>query len=150
MTKSEKSAGKGNSKGGLVPALGISSLLATLGGFAVSTLLSTGPGEHPYSAAALAPPALTKVLDVPPVVTNLAAPESSFVRVQLALVVGKSANLDVNSFATDVATHLRALPLERLQGSIGLLHLREDLYDRADVRFAGQVQELIIHDLVVQ
>ena len=50
----------------------------------------------------------------------------------------------------DAIGYLRTLSLPLMEGSSGLLHLREDLNDRARIRSGGKVRDLIIHTLIVE
>jgi flagellar FliL protein len=50
----------------------------------------------------------------------------------------------------DVMAYARSLSLAQIQGASGLYHLREDLSERAQIRGAGKVHEIIIQSLVVQ
>ena len=137
---------------GIVIPLVIVTVLGAAGGFLLTRQLAAGSAIAGADAdAPQAATASTKILDVSPVVTNLASPPGAFIRLQLSLVVEKSANAaDANQFATDVTAYLRTVPIERLTGPAGLQQLREDLRERADIRLAGQVRDIILHDLVVQ
>ena len=137
---------------GLLIPLVLVTLIGGGGGFLLTRQLASGGATA--SADADAPRAVvatTKIIDVPPVITNLAAPPGAFIRLQLSLVVEKNATVaEANQFATDVTAYLRSVPIERLTGPAGLQQLREDLRERADIRLAGQVRDIILHDLVVQ
>ena len=50
----------------------------------------------------------------------------------------------------DTVAYLRTLSLPLIEGASGLLHLREDLNDRARIRSGGKVRDLIIHTLIVE
>jgi flagellar protein FliL len=50
----------------------------------------------------------------------------------------------------DIMTYLRTLSLSQLEGPSGLLHLRDDLNERASMRTNGRVAELVLESLVVQ
>jgi flagellar protein FliL len=89
-----------------------------------------------------------------PVVTNLANSESDWIRLE-ASIVYKSGD-DMNSDALvaetrqDVLAYLRTVSLSQVQGPSGLLHVREDLNERAKIRSKGTIQELVLETLVIQ
>jgi len=88
------------------------------------------------------------------IVVNLAAPSSTFVRIEAAIIFKKGAltNPDVTAaeIRDDIVGYLRTLSLSQLEGPSALQHLREDLNDRAAVRSEGKVSELVLQSLVVQ
>ncbi len=133
----------------LVPLVVVTALGAG-GGFVLTGQL-TGSASTPEAVAPASTFEQTRMIDVPPVITNLASPAGAFIRLQVSLVVEKNAKPDdANKFATDITAYLRTVPIERLSGPAGLQQLREDLRERADIRLAGQVHDIIMHDLVIQ
>ncbi|WP_052763752.1 flagellar basal body-associated FliL family protein [Microvirga massiliensis] len=50
----------------------------------------------------------------------------------------------------DTLAYLRTVSLAQIQGPSGLLHLREDLNERVQIRSKGAVKELVIQALIVQ
>lgn len=96
----------------------------------------------------------TNLHRLPPVVANLATPEDAWVRVEASIVFDDEAidnpELIAGEIAEDMLAYLRTVSLGQIQGASGLLHLREDLNDRAAIRSSDRVRELIIETLVVQ
>jgi flagellar protein FliL len=95
-----------------------------------------------------------EVRELPAIVTNLAVPPDIRVRLQASIVFDKKAVSNANILAAeisaDVLTFIRSSTLSQFQGASGLLHLREDLTERAAIRSNGEVKEFIIEALVVQ
>jgi flagellar FliL protein len=95
-----------------------------------------------------------EVRELPAIVTNLASPADARVRLQASIVFDKKAVSNANILAAeiggDVLTFMRSSTLAQFQGASGLLHLREDLSERAAIRSNGEVKEFIIEALVVQ
>jgi flagellar protein FliL len=93
-------------------------------------------------------------LDLPPVVTNLAAPTDIWVRVEATLIFeGKTlphGEALAGQIAGDILAFMRTVTLQQIQGVAGLNHLRQDLNDRVATRSEGHVREVIIKSLVVQ
>ena len=94
------------------------------------------------------------LLDLPPVITNLADPTSAWVRLQTAIVYDKKAVPKPQMLAArigeDILAYMKTATLAQIGGASGLEHLREDLNERAAIRSDGHVRELIIQTLVVQ
>ncbi len=99
-------------------------------------------------------PSQTGVKELPPMVTNLAAPNGAVIRLQAAIVYNKAdtTQLDVMAvrIADDSMAFLKTLTLAQLQGAEGLQHLREDLGERASMRSEGRVHDVLIEMLVVE
>jgi flagellar protein FliL len=118
------------------------------------------PKEAPSPLKPLGEPGGTKysgdtaVQEVPPVVTNLAAPEGSWVRVQVSIVFDRKALQKPEAAAAeiggDILGFMRTLTAAQISGASGLQHLREDLTERAAIRSGGLVRELILQSVVVQ
>jgi flagellar FliL protein len=112
---------------------------------------SEPPAVHGKKAAR--PPEAIIVRPLPAIVTNLASPQKTWVRMEAAVVVGDPAadsNAMAAAIAEDVVAFLRTVPITQLEGSSGFLHLREDLNDRARIRSGGKVRELVIQSLVLE
>ena len=101
-----------------------------------------------------AAPSLRMMKELTPVVTNLAAPEGSWIRLQTAIVYDKTdaPGMDLLSgkLNEDILAYVRTLTLEQIQGASGLESLRDDLNERAQLRSDGKVRELLIEMLVVR
>jgi flagellar FliL protein len=115
-----------------------------------------GGGGHGAPAAAKETPApvRTNLKELAPIVTNLAAPETSWVRLQATLVYDGEAtaltDILVSEVTADIVAFLRTMSLESIEGADGLRRLHEDLSERAVIRSEGKIRELIIQALVVQ
>lgn len=89
-----------------------------------------------------------------PVVANLAGSSNDWIRIEVAVVfpagsAEKSVKL-MAEYRQDLLGFLRTVNLAQIQGPSGLVHLREDINDRAKIRFKGDIKEIIIESLVVQ
>ncbi len=90
---------------------------------------------------------------LPAIVTNLASPQKTWIRLEASIVFVDAAadsNALAAAVAEDVVAFLRTVPVAQLEGPSGFLHLREDLNDRARLRSAGKVRELVIQSLVLE
>ncbi|WP_018264568.1 MULTISPECIES: flagellar basal body-associated FliL family protein [Methylosinus] len=117
-----------------------------------------GHGGHgaaaPAEGAKDAPQAKMKLKELTPIVTNLASPETGWVRLQASIVYDSQAvpqpDILISQVTADIVAFLRTMTLASLEGSDGLRRLHEDLTDRAATRSEGHIQEVIIQALVVQ
>jgi flagellar basal body-associated protein FliL len=92
--------------------------------------------------------------ELPPIVTNLASPESKWVRIQVSIVydpktIPHSEALTAE-LMSDIVGYLRTVSLPSIEGANGLRRLQEELSDRASIRSEGAIREFIIQSLVVQ
>lgn len=89
-----------------------------------------------------------------PIVTNLAGPKGTWIRLEAAIVVaadgGKEDNMLAGKISEDIVAYLRTVPMGQIEGANGFQNLREDLNERARVRSAGRVREVVIQSLVVE
>lgn len=110
-----------------------------------------GAGE---GAGKETPPPKMKLKELPPIVTNLAAPETGWVRLQAAIVYDVQAvpqpEILISEVTADIVTFLRTTTLASIEGADGLRRLHEDLTERASIRSEGRIHEFIIQALVVQ
>jgi flagellar FliL protein len=92
--------------------------------------------------------------DLPPIVTNLANPSDTWVRLEAAIVFDPKTlphpDVVAAEIATDELAYLRTISVQELQGPIGLENIRQDLRDRALVRSNGKVIDLLLKTLVLQ
>jgi flagellar protein FliL len=96
----------------------------------------------------------TSLIDLPPVITNLADPPTAWVRLQASIVYDNKAvpkpELLAAKVAEDVLAYMKTVTVAQIGGASGLEHLREDLNERASIRSDGHIRELIIQTVVVQ
>ncbi|WP_454916023.1 flagellar basal body-associated FliL family protein [Xanthobacter sediminis] len=164
MADPSSDANPGTSRRGLLIAVAVLTLIALGMGAGIGYLLGNSV-EAAVSARMAADPAdkalpplrytgdLT-IKELKPLVVNLAAPSSTFVRIEAALVFknGALANPDVTAAEVreDIMAYVRSLSLSQLEGPSALQHLREDLNDRANTRSQGKITELVLGTMVVQ
>ncbi len=143
--------------------LGLLTLLSALigGGFGVVMTSNIEKRiEEKYKAASekvvVASPYTGEIAvrKVAPIVTNLSGAGNDWVRLETSIVykTGQEVNPDVMATETrqDILAYMRTLSLAQIQGPSGLLHVREDLNERAKIRSKGIIQEVVIETLVVQ
>lgn len=113
-------------------------------------------GEEPADVAAVEPeePVPVKAFPFPPVLTSLAAPSGTWIRIEGSMLVSEQASekpeILVEQAATNILAFLRTLKLSQIEGPSGLLYFRQDLNDLVSSMSEGQVREVLIHGLVVE
>jgi flagellar FliL protein len=110
--------------------------------------------EAPERPVASAFNANARLRKISPVVTNLAAPAGTWIRMEGSVVTDQlneeEASVLVARLGEDIVSYLRTVTPAQIEGARGLQYLREDLNERAAIRSGGKVRELIIETLVVQ
>lgn len=140
------------------------------GGGAVFAHLSQGNAKEPAKEAASKKSAKDKkadksavkkpaevqpmVVSLPPIVANLEAPESRWVRFEASLLVvadGEPVSEELrHRVAQDLMARIRQFKLSEIEGVEGLLNLRTDLTELARIRTQGKALDLIINGLIVE
>jgi flagellar FliL protein len=111
------------------------------------------PGDKTASAPACGSGG-SNMIDMPPIVTNVASPPDVWIRLEATLVFDAKTlphpEVVAAEIATDELAYLHSVSINELQGPIGLENIRQDLRDRAFVRSGGKVSDLLIKTLVLQ
>ena len=110
--------------------------------------------DKPAESPASAPAQSSTIVDLPPIVTNLGAPQDTWVRLEGSIIFDPKTlprpEAVAGQIGDDVLAYLRTVTLHQLEGSIGLENIRQDLNERAATRSGGKVQLFVIRTLVVQ
>src|SRR5271170_3043447 len=140
------------------------SLKASLIELAVVVILAAFAGAAFEASRAGAPPGADKagespaepstIVDLPPIVTNLGAPQDTWVRLEGSIIFDPRTLPHPDAVAgrigDDILAYLRTVSLRQLEGPIGLENIRQDLNERAAIRSDGKVRAFVIRTLVVQ
>jgi flagellar protein FliL len=109
------------------------------------------PGESPAGAPPAQP---STIFDLPPIVTNLGAPQDTWIRLEGSIIFDPRTLPHPDAVAgrigDDILAYLRTVSLRQLEGPIGLENIRQDLNERAAIRSDGKVRGFVIRTLVVQ
>lgn len=96
----------------------------------------------------------SSLFELPTIVTNLSAPQETWVRLEASLLYDPKVTPHPEALGAeigdDVLAFLRTTSLTQLRGAAGLQYLRQELNDRVATRSGGAVKELVIRTLVVQ
>ncbi len=162
---------RGAKKGGMMPtiiAVTVVTLIAAGAGAGIGSMLAS---SAPPAAAAPEPepehqaedeghaapksdieaaqetPVPLQLIELKPVLTNIYSPEDAWLRIEASLVVKQDGTLNGEVLAAEVESDtlafLRSVQLAQVEGSRGLLHLRDDLRERAKLRSDAVVDYLI-------
>jgi flagellar protein FliL len=95
-----------------------------------------------------------RVMALPAIVTNLASPEQTRVRIEASVLLDGDLKEDAAALpakiAEDIVAYLRTVPLAYFEGAGGFQNLREDLNDRSRVRSNGRVKDLIVQAFIIE
>lgn len=151
-------AGRG---GGILPVLTITGL-AALAGSGFGLFLGKGETGLPsaYRAASEAASSLQgeprpdiRLQAVPSILTNLAGPGKTYIRLEATLALdpdASGAEALAAKIGEDFLAYLRTTTLAQIEGPGGFQFLREDLIDRARIRSEGKVRDVIIQAFAVE
>jgi flagellar protein FliL len=110
------------------------------------------PTQESSGSAPTAQP--STIIDLPPIVTNLGAPQDTWVRLEGSIIFDPKTlphpEAVAGQIGDDVLAYLRTVSLHQLEGPIGLENIRQDLNERAATRSGGKVHAFVIRTLVVQ
>src|SRR6202035_4838966 len=115
---------------------------------------STAADKPMQETTASAPSAqASTIVDLPPIVTNLGAPQDTWDRLAGAIIFDPKTLPHPEAVASqigdDVLAYLRTVSLHQLEGPIGLENIRQDLSERAATRSGGQARAFVIRHFVV-
>ena len=150
-------AAAGNSLKASLIELAVVVILAAFAGAAFEASRAGAPpgADKPAESSAGASPAEpSTIVDLPPIVTNLGAPQDTWVRLEGSIIFDPGTLPHPDAVAgrigDDILAYLRTVSLRQLEGPIGLENIRQDLNERAAIRSDGKVRAFVIRTLVVQ
>lgn len=110
-------------------------------------------GARVEAAASPPPPAAMKTLLLPPILTVVAKPRNTWLRLEIALLAPPDEHgieEQLGQLGDDMLTYLRTIEVSQIEGPSGLRFLKDDLLERARTRTNGQVQDIVIRTLVLE
>jgi flagellar FliL protein len=145
------------SRGGSLIEWAIVVCLAASAGAAFEALRPAAPApDKPMQESTASAPLAqaSTIVDLQPIVTNLGAPQDTWVRLEGSIIFDPKTlphpEAVAGQIGDDVLAYLRTVTLHQLEGPIGLENIRQDLNERAATRSGGKVQAFVIRTLVVQ
>lgn len=144
----------------LLIAGGILTLVAAGGGWFLGAQIGKEIAPHPITPNNKQ---VEKTVDIissnnnvtvlPPILTNMSAPDTSWIRLECSLVAQPGEIISpalASEISNDFLAFLRDSSIAQIKGASGLMNLREDLLDRARTRSNGKVTNVLISSLVVE
>ena len=147
---------KGSARGSLIELAIVVCLGVCVGAAFEAWRPVAAPGPvKPVEASAAAPQAEpSTIFDLQPIVTNLGAPQDTWIRLEGSIIFDPRTlphpEAVAGQIGDDILAYLRTVSLHQLEGPIGLENIRQDLTERAATRSGGKVRAFVIRTLVVQ
>ena len=145
------------SRGGSLIEWAIVVCLAASAGAAFEALRPAAPApDKPMQESTASAPLAqaSTIVDLQPIVTNLGAPQDTWVRLEGSIIFDPKTlphpEAVAGQIGDDVLAYLRTVTLHQLEGPIGLENIRQDLNERAATCSGGKVHAFVIRTLVVQ
>ncbi len=145
------------SRGGSLIEWAIVICLAASAGAAFEALRPAPPApDKPMQESTASAPSAqaSTIVDLPPIVTNLGAPQDTWIRLEGSIIFDPKTlphpEAVAGQIGDDVLAYLRTVSLHQLEGPIELENIRQDLNERAATRSGGKVHAFVIRTLVVQ
>ena len=106
---------------------------------------SSGHDETPV------PPGSLVTMEIPAIITNLAAPRETWIRLELAVrFVGNPSPQLIEDIHQDLLAFVRTMRLEQIEGPSGYLHFKSDLAERAAIRSGGAARSVLVKVLLFE
>ena len=105
-------------------------------------------GEHGEAVAAGNP----LMLDLPPIMTNIAAPSDVWLRVELSVIFDEPPKDPAlaDAIHQDLLAFVRTVKMHQIEGASGFQHLKADLGERASIRSGGHAKSILIRTLLFE
>jgi flagellar FliL protein len=91
------------------------------------------------------------VYPLPAIMTNLAAPTDTWIRIEAAAVFDGEVDASMADMVhQDLLAYVRTVKLHQVEGPSGFLHMKDDLNERARIRSGGKVKTILIRTIVFE
>lgn len=109
-------------------------------------------GGHGQMPVATAPMASGRLVDLGPITTNLAVPDTIWIRLELSLLFEKEPeDPDLPLIIQqDVMAYIRTVKLVQVQGASGYQHFKSDILERARIRSKGIVKDVLVRTMIFE
>jgi flagellar FliL protein len=113
---------------------------------------SAGHDASGHEGGETAPAAQSNVVDIPAITTNLAVPDTIWMRLELSLVFEHPPEDPelINLIHQDLMAYIRTVKLMQIEGPSGYQYLKSDLLERARIRSNGLVKAVLIRTMLVE
>jgi flagellar FliL protein len=91
------------------------------------------------------------VVQLDAITTNLAYPTENWIRLEVALLFKGAPDVAMaEQIHQDIASYLKTVSLQQIQGPRGFQYLKDDIEERVDLRSEGRVTNVIFRTFVIQ
>ena len=92
------------------------------------------------------------MLDLPPIMTNIAAPSDVWLRVELSVIFDEPPQDPglADAIHQDLLAFVRTVKMHQIEGASGFQHLKADLGERASIRSGGHAKSILIRTLLFE
>ena len=117
---------------------------------AADTAAVAGHGQAGDAGAATA--SSSRIVDLTPITTNLAVPDTIWIRLELSLVFDKEPEDPelASMIQQDIMAYIRTVKLIQVQGASGYQHLKSDILERAKIRSQGLVKDVLFRTMIFE
>ncbi|TNM66091.1 flagellar basal body-associated FliL family protein [Aliirhizobium smilacinae] len=163
ITAEDETVPKKNTLIPMVGAVVLLSLVGGGGGWLTGKLIAPAPKPAEAAASTHAAegeksgegektaPAVSNLLELTPILTNIGYPAENLIRLQVGLVFdGPPDPALAETVNQNIVAYLRTLSLQQLQGPRGFTYLKGDLEEIASLRSQGRVTKVLIRTFVVE
>lgn len=110
-----------------------------------------GHGEEGKEGEGDEAPVNPRLVPLAPMTTNLAAPDSVWVQLELTLLVDAPQPPElIETVHQDLFAYMRTVKLHQIEGASGYRHLKAELEERARIRSDGHVQQVLVRTLIFE
>lgn len=86
-----------------------------------------------------------------PITTNLEDPADTWIRLELVLVFKEQPEPKIAEMvAQDLLAYLRTVKARQVDGASGFQHLKSDLDERAQIRSAGKIEQVLVKTMLFE
>jgi flagellar FliL protein len=112
---------------------------------------TSGHGDDKGGEAEPVATPIGEVVDLPPIVVNLAPPSKVWARVELSAVFSETPDVEMRrQLHQDILAFMGTVTPAQLEGASGLRHLREDIVDIARVRSEGKARTVLFKTMIFE
>jgi flagellar FliL protein len=149
-----------------IVAVVIVTVIAGAGGWFLGTFLSpivntpkkpvpppeaAAEGKKPDEGLPMLTAEETGVVQLEPILTNLAYPSTSWVRLEVALMFKDKPDPKIaEAVHQDIMLYMRTVTLQQIEGPRGFQYLKDDIQDRADQISEGKLSKILFRTFVVE
>ena len=89
--------------------------------------------------------------EIAPILTNLAAPDNVWMRLELALVAkGSAPDALFEQIHQDLFAYVKTVKLHHIEGPSGFLNFRAELNERASIRSSGVIEKVLVRTMLFE